>query len=460
MKLFLTFLIFFSFFNASQAQVKTISGVVSGYEANTKIYLKLFKGNAANAIDSAYLDKSGKFFFSNNKYPKYGLHQLKIESEQADFPIGKSEEKIEIISSKEQLKNGVIVLKNNTEVLAYQAFLKQLQQGNSTLDSITKITKQLNRIDKKYKTKMDALQNFQVSFSEKYNTALNNIAKLYANTYTANILVPLFLIPLKNSTIETDTMYDTQAAYTHYHNFDYVNFKDEGTIYNNYYNDKVFDFIKNYSISTPEGIKESMDIVLRKTLLNINIKEHTVAYLLELAAQKNDMDIAEYLFKNYYTEGCEANAKPEVGFMLQNLKRLAVGQPAPDLEMIDVNSKRVKLSDTKSGKYILVYFWSSTCGHCRESTPKLKALYEQYKSKGLEVYAVSLDTDYANWNSYVEQEKLNWINVSELKGWQSRAVELYSINGTPTYYLIGNDNRIAGRYSTFEQFEMALKELY
>jgi peroxiredoxin len=202
-----------------------------------------------------------------------------------------------------------------------------------------------------------------------------------------------------------------------------------------------------------------MDVLLRKSLVNINIKEHTVNYLLELAAQKNDFEIADYIFRNYYNEGCETNAKTEVKNMLRNIKRLSSGQPAPELEMINPDSKRTKLYDIKDKKLVLVYFWSSTCGHCRESIPNLKKLYEANKEKGLEIYGVSLDSEYYNWAVYVEQEKLNWINVSELKGWQSKAVELYTVTGTPSYFLLDGSNfKIIARYSNIEQLEKELKQ--
>jgi len=441
------------------AQTKSISGIVTGFSPNYKVYLKLYKSNVPQVIDSAILDKAGKFLFVNTVYPKNGLHQLTIDNYNAVFPIYKTPNKIEIRSSKEQLEKGEVTLKNSQEVIAYTAFLELQKKATSTLDSINKIAKQLNKFDKKYQVKSETINKVIVNNSKDFNDSYNVLAKQFPNTYTADVLVPLFLIPLKESSIETDTMYDTEAAFTHYHHFDKVNFKEDGTIYNNYFENKVLEYLKNYSAPSVEGIKESMDVLLRKSLVNINIKEHTVNYLLELAAQKNDFEIADYIFRNYYSEGCETNAKTEVKNMLQNIKRLSQGQPAPELEMINPDSKRTKLYDIKDKKLVLVYFWSSTCGHCRESIPNLKKLYEANREKGFEIYGVSLDSEYYNWAVYVEQEKLNWINVSELKGWQSKAVELYTVTGTPSYFLLDGSNfKIIARYSNIEQLEKELKQ--
>jgi thiol-disulfide isomerase/thioredoxin len=127
--------------------------------------------------------------------------------------------------------------------------------------------------------------------------------------------------------------------------------------------------------------------------------------------------------------------------------------------LINPNSQRVRLSEVKNKKVIMVYFWSSGCAFCKEATPKLKKLYAETQSKGLEIFAISLDQDYAAWTNYIEQNELKWINVSELKGWKTGAVETYAITGTPGYYLIDSNFKIISRQSTFDAAEKVVREV-
>jgi thiol-disulfide isomerase/thioredoxin len=443
---------------AADAQNKIVSGTLQGYAAGSIVYLKRFNGSNITVIDSATIDKAGKFVFANTKYPKFGLHQFVAGQYTVAFPMPKNDMKIEIETSFDKMKEGVLTLKNSTELIAY----KEVSALNKTIKEWKEAhlaeTRAMNRFDKKHIAKTNEQNAKFFKQIKQYNESLNALATKYAGTYAAEVLVPLYKTPAKEFSVETDTMYDSPAAYYHYHFFDMVNFKEEGTAYNPALEEKILDYIKQYVAPSAEGIKEAIDIIVRKATANITVKEFVVSYLLDLATSRNDMEIAEYLFNNYYSEGCEANIKPEVATIIEGIKRLSPGSPAPDIELIDLNSQRVKLSEVKNKKVIMVYFWSSGCGYCKEATPKLKKLYAETQSKGLEIFAISLDQDYAAWSGYVEQNELKWINVSELKGWKTRAVESYAISGTPSYILIDGNHKMISRQTGFESAEKAVKE--
>jgi thiol-disulfide isomerase/thioredoxin len=459
-KLFTSFIFFCCIQFIASAQNKLIFGTLQGFEANSIVYLKRFTGSAISVIDSAKTDKAGKFSFINYKYPKFGLHQLAVGQYTATFPVPKNDTKIEIEATVPLLSNGKIILKNSNEVEAYNTFNQLYTNIKTQKDSIASAFKELNKFDKKYRANADKFNLFIAEKAKQTNLLLEQFAQKYPNTYAAEILVSLVKIPAKEFSIATDTMYDTPAAYLHHHFFDLVNFSNEGTIYNSIVEEKIIEYLKQHTAPSSNGIKEGMDIIVRKASANIAVKEFVVSYLLDLAAQRSDMEIAEYLFTNYYTDGCESSLKPEVSGMLENLKRLLPGNTAPDIELVDINSKRVKLSDVKNKKVILLYFWASGCGFCKEATPRLKELYAEYQNKGLEIFAVSLDKNYADWNAYIEENKLEWINASELKGWQSRAAEAYSVTGTPTYFLLDGNHKIISRQSTFDGCKKLVEELF
>lgn len=111
----------------------------------------------------------------------------------------------------------------------------------------------------------------------------------------------------------------------------------------------------------------------------------------------------------------------------------------PDIEMPSIKGEKVKLSEVNH-KVVLVYFWQA-----REAAQKmfnqdvLLPLYRQYHDKGLEIYAVSLDTDKGVWASAVNSQRLPWINVCDGLGVSSQAIVLYNLGkGLPVIYPIIN----------------------
>jgi alkyl hydroperoxide reductase subunit AhpC len=77
--------------------------------------------------------------------------------------------------------------------------------------------------------------------------------------------------------------------------------------------------------------------------------------------------------------------------------------------------------------------------------PNVKKLYAAYHSKGLEIYGVSLDENMVNWQNAVNQMKMPWIQVSDLKGWQSEGASTYSIRAIPATVLIDQNGNIIAK---------------
>lgn len=114
---------------------------------------------------------------------------------------------------------------------------------------------------------------------------------------------------------------------------------------------------------------------------------------------------------------------------------VSVGSPAPDITMNDVDDKPFSLSSLK-GKYVLVDFWASWCGPCRDENPNIVAAYNQYKDKNFTVLGVSLDKNKTAWINAIKEDKLNWQHISDLKYWSSAAVDLYGFDGIPYNVLV------------------------
>ena len=94
--------------------------------------------------------------------------------------------------------------------------------------------------------------------------------------------------------------------------------------------------------------------------------------------------------------------------------------------------------------FVLVDFWASWCGPCRQSMPEVRALYKKANGK-LEILGVSLDKDEQKWKDAIKSLELPWKHISDLKGWECEPARIYGVNAIPATVLIDKEGNIVGR---------------
>lgn len=138
--------------------------------------------------------------------------------------------------------------------------------------------------------------------------------------------------------------------------------------------------------------------------------------------------------------------------------RPQIGTEAPDLSMLTPDGKTLSLSSLK-GKFVLVDFWASWCGPCRQENPNVVKAYNAYKDKNFTVLGVSLDKNKAFWEEAIKTDGLAWNHISDLKQWDSDAVGKYAIDGIPYNVLVDPQGKIIAEGLRGQDLEDKLAEV-
>ena len=147
--------------------------------------------------------------------------------------------------------------------------------------------------------------------------------------------------------------------------------------------------------------------------------------------------------------------------LLTSYEKRKPGTMFHELTMKDMEGREVKLSQwAGKGNYVLVDFWASWCGPCRQEMPNVIQNYERYHAKGFEVVGVSFDQKKDAWVAAVQQIGMRWPQMSDLKGWQCAASDIYGVRSIPASVLLDPQGKIIAIDLRGNALGAKLKEIY
>ncbi len=141
-------------------------------------------------------------------------------------------------------------------------------------------------------------------------------------------------------------------------------------------------------------------------------------------------------------------------------QRISIGQTAPEITLPNPQGEVQKLSDLR-GKYVLIDFWASWCGPCRQENPNIVKQYNTYKNKAFTIFSVSLDNNSEAWKKAIKDDHLTWKHhVSDFKGWESDIAKQYNIESIPSSLLIDPSGKIVAKNLTAETLKEILSKVF
>lgn len=417
-------------------------------------------------LDSSKIDSAGNFCLHHPAlYPK-ALCQLAFTSKglklgvYRNIILKKSTDTLSLSFSYKEVRSDVyfaydpenkVLAKALTLVQSYQTLQENLQKQFSA--------EQLNYLDNHYLQKYQAMEALRVLKLDSLQKVIEQYRRQHKGTYAADVLLSLFAEPLMAK--QYPTHYETRASFLKEHFVSLWNWEDASLLSSPFLEPRLYEYLSKYTyIHSFEGIQYSVDKLLEASKANPKVLEFVWNYLVKTYLKSGFEDMVLYLYDSY-SESCHAqmtSTKEELQ-KIETLKKLRVGNPAPTIPMEQQEMESFS-SILEQHEITVLYFWASTCEHCRNTSPELLKILAKHP-KNIGVISISLDQDEQSWENYLNTlNATDWHHFCDLKGWQSQIVKNYAIRRTPTCYILDSQGTILKRELHPLQIEGALSEYF
>jgi thiol-disulfide isomerase/thioredoxin len=435
--------LFFSFYSIIQAQ--KITGVFPLLK-NQKIRLIGNNGLNKYVIDSTTFSEEGKFVL-NYSSKDLGIGFIN-DNENRNFIIVLEKDDIEIEGQTFSMPESVLV-KKGIENKLFTDFLETHTKIDKALRQL-RYTNQIYQEDIFFSDQKNMIKSIQFEIDRLENFDNNNIKKIDLNTYIYWYISIRKLIAKIPTVVQLNSK-DRLAYISNFRSLDYNNPKLYKSGLMNDLLEGQYWLIENSGL-TQDSIYTQMNITTESILNSISENEQLYN---EISKYLYDYFEKHSLFKASSYLSSKALSQKSVKIydkqfkQFQSYNEMKIGNIASDIIFsgdIYKNNNQIenslKLSNIEA-KYKVIIFGASWCQSCTDEMIKLFPIYNFWKSKGIEVIFVSMDTDKDVFKKYISV--MPFYSFCDYKKWDTQSVKDYYVNSSPTIYLLDKSNKIIMR---------------
>lgn len=441
-------------------QNTVIPEAIMGGPADFTVTIKGVQPGSANLIgfyaerhfkaDSSSFDNKGSIRFKKEEGYPQGMYYIALPQNQfVQIILGEDQkftmncEQINIVRTMEV--KGSEENEQMYKTLQFEAqFNPQYRHINESLDKLQEGSADYNAMKREKKKKEEERERFLDDLYKKHSDLL------YTNFKQAG----------QNPKVrETGT--DQEKIYHFRQEFwDNVNFEDRRLLRTPVIVNKLKRYMLELTPQNPDSVFASAKYLVDKTLAYPEYFKFFANWItLQFEPTKCTLMDPEAVFvnmaRNYFTRDRAFWSDSMEVYAIQNrameMGQSLVGQKGPNVISTNPDGEQKALYDINSD-YIIVYMFNPTCEHCMEQTPKLVQWHKEWKSKGVEVFAIGLDTNHEEWTDYIKKNGMErFTNVYDPTNRSIYAK--YYVDITPELYVLNPDRTIIGKNLKVNQIE-------
>lgn len=200
----------------------------------------------------------------------------------------------------------------------------------------------------------------------------------------------------------------------------------------------------------PQRIQEGIDMFCNSSKGDENLLKEFLYEIYHTLGRSQDYTLQQgaiYLAEKYILEMPQLWDTPFLEKTANEVKIFnmnKLGDIAADMVLETPDGSSIGITDIPT-EYKVLYFYRPNCGMCAEVTPKVAQLWNEFREKlDIEVMAINLGGNYAEWIEYITANNLNWTNVRGTEGDSSEIYGNYHLEQVPTIYLL-KDNVVVAK---------------
>ncbi len=432
--------------------------------SDTSIYLAYHFGGKKFVQDTLHLDTQGFGSFEGDEKLPGGIYLIVLPDMTFFEILLTDNQKFSIeTSANNPLKN--VRFQNSPEnviFINYQRFMTDMQSRSQWIQ-------QRLRVNSENKDSLLILQGYLKNLDKQVKEYWNTILTENRDSFISNIIrgmmnviIPEFEIP--PHVVNKDSLrWVLGYNYNRDHFFDNINFADERLLRTPIIHNRLEHFFTRMLVQRPDSIIPQAVRVIELSRVNPKVYQYVLVYLLNHYETSQIMGLDEvfvYLAERYYLSGqahwASQDLLDKLSSRVERIKPNLIGRVAKDLRMQTQKGEFINLHQIKAD-FIILYFYEPGCGHCKIVTPQLWEIYEQFRDKSVEVFAVYILNDRNEWIEFTSSNNYDWINVYDPTN-ASFFRHFYDIYSTPVIYLLDRDKKIIAKRISAETVENILKE--
>ncbi|PWJ57216.1 peroxiredoxin [Dyadobacter jejuensis] len=429
------------------AQAYRIEAKINGLQDTTLILGHYSRSNTQFIPkDTAKADATGKVVFEGKENLPGGLYVILFpgNSKWLELVYSGKEHDIRLDTDTTDLV-GKIQVQGSPENEVFYAYQKRLIADSRTLKAL--IDEKSPELAQKQKETKEAFQKYKKSL-------LDDQQALFTTSLLKMAAEPDVPPAPKLANGKTDSLWAFHYYRNHY--WDQFDFSDKRIMNTPFLEPKLNTYLHNLLVQTPDSIILAADALIKKTEVNPDLRQYVIYYITNQYENPKTVGtegVWVHMAKKYYLGGemdITADTKKRIAEKVRSMERLLVNKPFPTLELSQPDGKLIKANDLPAN-YSVLFFYAPTCGHCKESAPKLKEFYDSYKEKGVQVIAIATERNKEEWTNFIDT-----YHLAELKNAMDtkNTVNFYQdfdVVSTPTVYVLDKEHKIIARKMPVEQ---------